>query len=138
LGSLLVRETIDGEETNANMFVPIDLLKPILHDLLTRGRADRQSRPWLGVYAVELTGRIYVTGVADGSPAQVADIREGDLISQVGDREVTTLSEFYRYLWSLGPAGIGVPLTTIRGGTNLHLNVRSVDRTDLLKRPQAH
>jgi S1-C subfamily serine protease len=87
---------------------------------------------------VELTGRIYVTGVADGSPAQVADIREGDLISQVGDREVTTLSEFYRHLWSLGPAGIGVPLTTIRGGTNLRVNVRSVDRTDLLKRPQAH
>ena len=138
LGSLLVRETVGGEETNANMFVPIDLLKPILPDLVTRGRADRQSRPWLGVYAVELTGHIYVTGVADGSPAQVADIREGDLISQVGDREVTTLSQFYRYLWSLGPAGIGVPLTTIRGGTNLQLNVRSVDRTDLLRRPQAH
>ena len=109
-----------------------------LQDLLTRGRAERQSRPWLGVYAVELTGRIYVTGVADGSPAQVADIREGDLISQVGDREVATLAEFYRCLWSLGPAGIGVPLTTVRGGTNLHLTVRSVDRTDLLKRPQAH
>jgi S1-C subfamily serine protease len=87
---------------------------------------------------VELTGRIYVTGVADGSPAQVADIREGDLISQVGDREVSTLAEFYRYLWSLGPAGVGVPLTTIRGGTSLHLSVRSVDRTDLLRRPQAH
>jgi S1-C subfamily serine protease len=138
LGSLLVRETVGGAETNANMFVPIDLLKPILNDLVTRGHAGRQSRPWLGVYAVELTGRIYVTGVADGSPAQVADIREGDLISQVGDREVTTLSEFYRSLWSLGPAGIGVPLTTVRGGTTLRVNVRSVDRTDLLKRPQAH
>jgi S1-C subfamily serine protease len=138
LGSLLVRETVDGEETSANMFVPIDLLKPILHDLVTRGRAARQSRPWLGVYAVELSGKIYVTGVADGSPAQVADIREGDLISQVGDRDVTTLPEFYRQLWALGPAGVGVPLTTVRGGTSLHLNVRSVDRTDLLHRPQVH
>jgi S1-C subfamily serine protease len=138
LGSLLVRETVAGEEANANMFVPIDLLKPILGDLLTRGRAARESRPWLGVYAVEVTGRVYVTGVADGSPAQVADIREGDLISQVGDRDVTTLAEFYRRLWSLGAAGIGVPLTTIRGGTSLHLNVRSVDRSDLLRRPQAH
>jgi S1-C subfamily serine protease len=138
LGSLLVRETVAGEETNANMFVPIDLLKPILDDLKTRGRADRQSRPWLGVYAVEVTGRVYVTGVADGSPAQVADIREGDLISQVGDQDVTTLAEFYRRLWSLGPAGVGVPLTTVRGGTSLHVNVRSVDRTDLLRRPQAH
>src|ERR1700761_8241403 len=68
LGSLLVREMIAGEEINANMFVPIDLLKPILESLKTQGRADRRPRPWLGVYAVELTGRVYVTGVVDGSP----------------------------------------------------------------------
>jgi S1-C subfamily serine protease len=138
LGSLLVRETVSGEETNANMFVPIDLLKPILNDLLTRGRANRQTRPWLGVYAVEVSGKVYVTGVADGSPAQIADMREGDLISQVGDIEVRTLAQFYRVLWSTGPAGIGVPLTLVRGGTVVNLLVKSVDRTALLKRPQAH
>jgi S1-C subfamily serine protease len=138
LGSLLVRETVDGEETNANMFVPIDLLKPILNDLTTRGRADRQTRPWLGIYAVEVTGKVYVTGVADGSPAQLADIREGDLISQVGYCEIGSLPEFYRQLWSSGPAGIVVALRVVRGGTSLSLRVRSADRSELLKRPQAH
>ncbi len=138
LGSLLVREAIAGEETNANMFVPIDLLKPILGELTTRGRADRRSRPWLGIYAVEVSGKVYVSGVADGSPAQRADIREGDLISQVGEEEAGTLGEFYRRLWSLGPAGVEVPLTAFRGGMRLHFAVRSVDRTDLLKRPQAN
>jgi S1-C subfamily serine protease len=136
LGSLLVREGVAGDETNANMFVPIDLLKPILGELTTRGRADRRTRPWLGVYAVEVTGRVYVTGVADGSPAQIGDIREGDLISQVGEHEVRSLAEFYRRLWALGAAGVGVPLTTVRGGTSLSVTLRSVDRTDLLKRPQ--
>jgi S1-C subfamily serine protease len=138
IGSLLVREVTAGEEINANMFVPIDLLKPILEELTTRGRASRQARPWLGVYAVEVTGRVYVTGVADGGPAQLADIREGDLISHVAEHDVATLPDFYRRLWAVGPAGTGVPLTAIRGGTRLHLNVRSVDRVDLLKRPQAH
>ena len=138
LGSLLVREAVGSEELNANMFVPIDLLKPILEDLITRGRADRQSRPWLGVYAVEVSARVYVTGVADGSPAQLADIREGDLISQIGDEEIATLPEFYRRLWSLGPAGVAVPITVIRGGTRLRISVHSVDRNELLKRPQAH
>jgi S1-C subfamily serine protease len=138
LGSLLVRETHGGEELNANMFVPIDLLKPILNDMVTRGHADRETRPWLGVYAVEVSGKVYVTGVADGSPAELADVREGDLISQVGDYEVSTLPEFYRRLWSTGPAGIGVALTIVRGGTTLVISVRSVDRTDLLVRPQAH
>ena len=138
LGSLLVRETIDGDEQNANMFVPIDLLKPILNDLLTRGRADRQPRPWLGVYAVEVTGKVYVTGVAEGGPAQIADLREGDLISQIGATGIGTLPEFYRRLWSLGPAGTNVPLVVLRGGTRLTVVVRSADRSDLLKRPQAN
>jgi len=138
LGSLLVRENVGGDEANANMFVPIDLLKPILNDLKTRGHSARPSRPWLGIYAVEVSGRVYITGVADGSPAQTADIREGDLISQVGDASVSTLPEFYRHLWALGPAGVAVPLTTVRGGTRLKCQLRSVDRSDLLKRPQGH
>jgi S1-C subfamily serine protease len=138
LGSLLVRESTAHEEINANMFVPIDLLKPILEELTTLGRASRQPRPWLGVYAVEMTGKVYVTGVAEGGPAHLADIREGDLISHVAQHGIATLPDFYRRLWAVGPAGIGVPLTAIRGGTRLHVNVRSVDRLDLLKRPQAH
>jgi S1-C subfamily serine protease len=138
IGSLLVRELTAGEEVNANMFVPIDLLKPILEEMTTHGRASRPPRPWLGVYAVEMTGKVYVTGVADGGPAHLADIREGDLISRVAEHDVATLPDFYRRLWAVGPAGTGVPLTAIRGGTRLHLTVRSVDRVDLLKRPQAH
>jgi S1-C subfamily serine protease len=138
LGSLLVREVIAGEEINANMFVPIDLLKPILQSLRSTGRADRRPRPWLGIYAVEVAGKVYVTGVVEGGPAQVADIREGDVIREVAEHEVTNLPDFYRHLWAVGPAGIGVPLTTIRGTTQMHLSVRSVDRGDLLKRPQAH
>ncbi|GAC1299568.1 MAG: S1C family serine protease [Steroidobacteraceae bacterium] len=138
IGSLLMRELTEGAEIDANMFVPIDLLKPILEELTTHGRASGQSRPWLGVYAAEMTGKIYVTGVAEGGPAHLADIREGDLIMRVAEHDVATLPDFYRRLWAVGPAGTGVPLTAVRDGTRLHLNVRSVDRVDLLKRPQAH
>jgi S1-C subfamily serine protease len=138
LGSLLVRELIAGEEIDANMFVPIDLLKPILPSLKSTGRADRPPRPWLGVYAAELAGKVYVTAVVEGGPAQSADIREGDVISEVARQEVSSLPEFYRRVWAVGPAGSGVPLTAMRGATQIHLNVRSVDRGELLKRPQAH
>lgn len=138
LGSLLVREMIAGEEVNANMFVPIDLLKPILETLKTQGHANRRPRPWLGVYAVELTGRVYVTGVVDGGPAQTADIREGDVISEVAEHEINSLPEFYKRMWAVGPAGSAVPLTAIRAGSRLRFNVRSVDRGAMLKRPQAN
>jgi len=32
------------------MFVPIDLVKPILNDLKTAGRSRRPQKPWLGVF----------------------------------------------------------------------------------------
>jgi S1-C subfamily serine protease len=138
LGSLLVREMSAGEEINANMFVPIDLLKPILQDLTTLGRASRPSRPWLGVYAMEVTDKVYVTGVIDKGPAQAADIREGDEIAQVAEHDVNGLPDFYRRVWAVGPSGSDVPLTLIRGGARLRMTVRSVDRAEMLKRPQAH
>jgi S1-C subfamily serine protease len=138
LGSLLVREVVAGEETNVNMFVPTDLLKPILEDLRMRGRVSRRARPWLGVYAVEVSGRLYVSGVAEGSPAQLADMREGDIISHVANHEVVSLADFYRRVWALGPASVAVPLTTIRGGTRLVLSLKSMDRDELLKRPLAN
>lgn len=138
VGSLLVREVVSGEELNANMFVPIDLLQPILEDLRTRGRAIRQSRPWLGAYAVEVSGKVYVTGTAEASPARLADMREGDLITHIADHEVHSVAEFYRRLWALGPAGTDVPLSLLRSGTRLNETVHSIDRADHFKRPQAH
>jgi S1-C subfamily serine protease len=138
LGSLLVRETIGAEEINANMFVPVDLLKPILADMIERGRAARQARPWLGIYAAEARGQVYVTGVVNGGPAHRADIREGDRIDRVAEQQVSTLPEFYRRIWAMGPAGTGIPLTRFRDGARADVNVRSVDRSILLKRPPAH
>ena len=138
VGSLLVREVVSGEELNANMFVPIDLLQPILGDLRRLGRATRQSRPWLGVYAVEASGKVYVTGTADAGPARLADIREGDLISHVADQAVSSVAEFYRRLWTFGAAGADVPLSIMRNGTRVNLTVHSMDRADHFKRPQAH
>lgn len=138
LGSLLMRETVGGKEANANMFVPIDLLKPILEDLVQHGRVRRPPRPWLGLYAAEVGGKVFVTGVADDSPAQQAGLREGDRITHIADRPVEALSQFYRELWALGPAGTMVLLRLVRANTRLELAVRSIDRNELLKRPVRH
>jgi S1-C subfamily serine protease len=138
LGSLLLREMVAGKEANINMFVPIDLLKPILEDMVTRGHAVRASRPWLGVYAVEVEGRVLVTGVAGGSPAERAELREGDLITHLAGAPIDSLPDFYRALWALGPAGTVVPLSLIRSGNRLDLEVRSADRSEILKRPVSH
>jgi len=70
IGSLFVQEAAGDEVKKGNMFVPIDVLTPILDDLVTTGRAARPARPWLGMYASEDNHRLVVGGLAHGGPAE--------------------------------------------------------------------
>ncbi|MFZ1893099.1 MAG: S1C family serine protease [Rhodoplanes sp.] len=121
-----------------NMIVPIDVLKPVLEDLLAYGRPNRPPRPWLGLYAAEIEDRVVIVGLAEGGPAQRADLRQGDIILAVGGVEVGTLLALFRRIWSLGPAGIEVPLTVLRDGETIELRVTSGDRNAYLKKPRLH
>jgi S1-C subfamily serine protease len=53
VGSLLVQEAAGDDVVKGNMFVPVDLLVPILDDLLRTGRTPGPARPWLGMYTAE-------------------------------------------------------------------------------------
>ena len=123
---------------DANMVVPIDLLKPVLDDLITIGRPNRPPRPWLGLYATEVGDRVAILGVADRAPAQKADLRAGDVVLAVGGVAVTDLAGFFRRVWALGDAGVLVPLTINREGRALEVKVQSTDRRRLLKGPVLH
>ena len=48
--------------------------------------------------------------VAEGGPAAQAGLRQGDIISEIRDEEVDGLADFYRKLWSSGPAGAEIPM----------------------------
>jgi S1-C subfamily serine protease len=139
IGSLLIQQ---GEEEakgeDLNMIVPIDLLKPILDDLLTLGRANRPPRPWLGLFATEVGGAVVVAGRASRGPAEEADLRPGDVVLGVGGAEVSDLAGLFREIWALGPAGIEVPLLVNRKGRTFELRVRSADRRAFLKGPVVH
>jgi S1-C subfamily serine protease len=135
IGSLLVQEDADDRKSQGNMIVPIEELTPILDDLLATGASRRPPRPWLGMYTGESEGRLFVGGLASGGPAEQAGIHQGDTVMAVGTTRVTTLAEFLRAVWTVGPAGAVVPLSIGRDGDVLRIEVRSVDRSQLLKRP---
>jgi S1-C subfamily serine protease len=119
--------------------VPIDLLKPVLDDLLTRGGVDRPPRPWLGVFAREdEEDRVVLVGVTSDGPGRRADLRAGDAVLAVGGESVDSLAAFYRALWSLGSAGVDVPLTLDREGDVFDVTVRSSDRARFLKGASLH
>ena len=136
IGSLFVQEA-DGDETvKGNMFVPSELIDPILDDMLKLGRVDRPPRPWLGIYTSETKDGITIQGLAHEGPAERAGVHLGDVIRDVAGSPVSDLGDFYRSLWMQGPAGTGIPLTVARGGGLKELTVKSVDRNALLKKPQ--
>lgn len=138
IGSLQLEGSRKGKAEHLNMVVPIDLLKPILNDLLTTGRAQRPPRPWLGVYCIEVEDRIVIAGLAKGGPAQRAGLQTGDLVLAVAGKEVRELAPCFRKIWSLGQAGVEVPLQIWREGDTFEVRINSGDRDRYLKSPRAH
>lgn len=135
IGSLFVQEAEGNDVRKGNMFVPIDVLVPILDDMVRTGRAGRPPRPWLGLYASEDNRRIVVGGLASGGPAERAGMKQGDQIVAVAGRNVATLADLYRGVWNLGPSGTDIPVAVLRGGNTLQLTIKSADRGDFLKKP---
>jgi S1-C subfamily serine protease len=134
IGSLIVPDAGGaGTQSPGNMFVPVDLLKPILEDLIAKGRRNGAARPWLGVSTDEVRGRLFVGRVSPDGPAERAGLKSGDIVLAVGNEEVTTLADFYRRIWGRGPAGAEVPLKVLQGSRVRDVTVRSIDRMDYFR-----
>lgn len=138
IGSLQLERERSGRAEHVNMIVPIDLLNPVLSDLRKFGRVDRPARPWLGMYTTEIDNRLVVVGVASKGPAARAELKTGDVILAVDGDKVTSQTGFYRKLWSLGAAGVDVPLTIYHEGVTFDVTLTSIDRMKLLKAPRLH
>jgi S1-C subfamily serine protease len=139
IGSLQIQQAAAQKRVeDVNMVVPIDLLKPILDDLQTIGRANRPPRPWIGIYATEVGSNVAILGLASRGPAQRSDLRAGDVVLGVGGSSVKDLAGLFRRVWALGQAGVEVPLLINREGKTLEVRVRSGDRRRFLKGPVLH
>jgi S1-C subfamily serine protease len=139
IGSLQLQEgREEGPSGDINMIVPIDLLKPILDDLLTIGRPNAPPRPWLGMYATAIEDGIVVVGMAKNGPAQKADLKTGDVVLSVAGAKVDDLASLYRKVWSLGAAGVEIPMSIYREGATMEVRVKTGDRQRFLKAPKLH
>jgi S1-C subfamily serine protease len=139
IGSLQVEQrTPSGDNGQLNMVVPIDLLKPILDDLLSSGRPKRPPHAWLGLFATDLEDKVFIVGVYSGAPAARAGLKPGDLVVSVAGEPVSSLAGFFRKVWSLGPAGVDVPLVVSREGETIATHIESKERDGFLKKPRMH
>ena len=135
VGSLFVMDALTpGERLPGNMFVPVDLLKPVLDEMVRTGGQKAARRPWLGVNSLEEDGRVKVMHVNEESPADKAGVMPGDIILSVDGESVDTLEKFYEKLWRPGAKpGNEVHLTLLHGVGLKEVTVRSIDRRDFMR-----
>jgi S1-C subfamily serine protease len=139
IGSLIVADAVSpGTQSPGNLFVPIDLLKPILADLMEKGRVAGLVRPWLGVNTEELRGRLFVSRVSPEGPADRAGLQQGDIVIGVDNEEVSSLADFYRKVWARGAAGIDVSVRILQGTQVKDVSVRSIDRLDYFRQKTSY
>ena len=133
IGSLFSQVVFPGlGSIPCNVFIPVDLLGPILNDLIAKGRPGKAPRPWLGVNVEEAHGRVFVKKVTPGGPAEKGGFQEDDLILTVNGKPVSGLADLYRKVWALGEAGVEAAFRVLRGIEIREVKVRTADRYQFL------
>ena len=139
IGSLLVQQiSEDGQQSGANMIIPINLLKPILDDLRMYGKRNAAARPWVGFLVQEVSHHLVVSGIYDECPAEIAGLHVGDIIREVEGEPVSGLAELFRRIWQTGEAGVDISLTIVRNRESMTVTVHSTDRDNCLKSANIH
>jgi serine protease Do len=136
IGSLFVGDAAgDSQRTPGNMFVPVDLLKPVLAEMQQTGSTRSSRRPWLGINSTEQGGRVQIVRVSQDSPAFAAGLLPGDVVLAIDGEKVNTLEGFYKKLWSRPEAEGEVTLTVLQGTQVRQIPVKTVDRMKTMRQP---
>lgn len=138
IGSLLVMDAAgENKRLPGNMFVPTDLLKPVLAELQQSGSSAQSHRPWLGLTSSDQGGKVRILRVSQDSPAEEAGLEPGHVVVAVDGVDVSTLEGFYKKLWARATPSDTVRLS-VRVGDNEDVKVMELkpqDRMLTLKKP---
>ena len=137
IGSLFVADAPAlGRVMPGNMFVPVDLLAPVLAEMRSTGSTRASHRPWLGVSSQLEEGRVRIMRVERGGPAQLAGVNVGDEVLEVDGAPVDSLESFYKKVWTRADPNDEVELTLRQGEEVRKIRVKGVDRMQTLRKPQ--
>ena len=129
IGSLAVGNAMStGANVPGKMFLPIDLLKPVIGDFIANGKSTSVPRLWLGVTSQEVGGNLLVVRVSAEGPAEEAGLKAGDIIVGIAGDGIKGQADFYTRLWKMGNAGVEVVLDVLRGNRVENLSIKSGDR----------
>jgi serine protease Do len=113
-----------GGNDGIGFAVPIDMARSVMERLINGGKV---TRGYIGIFPQDLTPELaeafnlsgqsgaLVGGVMDGKPAELAGIKSGDVIVQVGDKKISNANELRLLVSQLAP-GTRAEVKLIRGG----------------------
>ena len=136
IGSLFVMDAM-GQNVRlpGNMFVPVDLLKPIMAEMLQTGSSKLSKRPWVGLTSAEQSGRVQIVRVNKDGPAQAAGLQPGDVVLAVDDTKVANLEAFYKKIWDRATPEADIKLTVLQGADLKTITLKPVDRMSTMMKP---
>ena len=139
IGSLILEAVLPNQALPGNVFVPVDLLVPLLRDVANGGKPRTVARPWLGMNADETQGGMLIVGnVTRDGPARKAGIERGDVLLSVAGQRIRGLADFYRKVWGLGAPGVDVRLDVMQRDGFRGITVKSDDRARFMKLEQTY
>jgi S1-C subfamily serine protease len=134
IGSLAVSNAMGATgNVPGNMFVPIDVLKPVIGDFIANGKSTAKTRPWLGISSQEVGGNLLLVRVSPESPADAAGLKAGDIIVGIAGEALKGQADFYTRLWKSGAAGVEVTLDVLRSNRVENISVKSADRNNYFR-----
>ncbi|WAA10883.1 S1C family serine protease [Fervidibacillus albus] len=136
INSLKIAETdVEG----IGFAIPSNDVLPIAEELMENGSI---KRAYLGVqlynvseiaqfYRQNLVGSletgVFITGVENGSPADVAGLQENDVIVAIDDEEIETATDLRKYLYQYVEPGEKITLTIYRDGQEESITVQTAE-----------
>lgn len=105
--------------------IPINRAKRIYEDLVAYGEVHK---PWLGIFLQDLTPQVtqyfglsnrqgvLISRVVKGDPADLAGLKEGDIVVRIGSKEVQDRESYLTLIEGYRP-GATISMTVLREGT---------------------
>ena len=87
VGSGTVFSRAEAPSSGMALAVPMDIVASIAADLKKSGKVERG---WLGVSVAEKDGKIEIASIDPKSPAELAKLKEGDLILKIDGKDITS------------------------------------------------
>jgi serine protease Do len=97
-----INVAIASNSENIGFAISTDTAIPVVQSLIAKGKV---ARPWLGVQVATVTPTIQhyynlavntgalITSVTNGSPADEAGLRAGDVITKMDDKDISTTED---------------------------------------------